>query len=168
MDHNLFKQQITQLAVISDSPTITASGVVGSSTKYYGGPVVEQLLLTKQHCKDCNKECQGQPKKTFAKKHGKWTETCLECDMVRADSGEFVSKARMRYLKRANDLRSNQPRQSDQQSQPTELVPIDCSDDAVDSAELEPTLEADSLAHQDQPPHDPNDHLRLDIVIHKC
>jgi len=168
MDHNSFKQQITQLAVISDSRTITASGAVGSSTNYYGGPVVEQLLLTTQHCKDCNKQCQGQPRKTFAKKGSKWTETCQECGMVRSDSGEFVSKARMRYLKRASDSLTKPLLKPNQQSRPTELVPIDCSDDAVESEDFEQDLEPDVLVHQDPVSCDPGDHLRLDIVIHKC
>ena len=141
MDHNLFTQRITQ------------------------------VLLTTVNCNDCGRKCQEAPRRNFVKKNNLWREKCQACGFTRDHTGEFSDlphkkMGRPRLIPTSDSL-TMPLLKSNQQSQPTELVSIDCFGDAVESAEPEQDLEPAPSVRQDPESCGPSDHLRLDIVIHK-
>lgn len=141
MDHDLFTQRITR------------------------------VLSTTVNCTDCGKQCQEVPKRNFVKKNNSWIEKCQTCGLRRDHTGKFSDLLQKKMgrpkLIPTSDSLTNPQHLSSQQSRPTAHGSTDCFGDAVESVEPEQDLEPESSVHPDPESCDPNDHLRLDIVVHK-
>ena len=126
---------------------------------------ITQVLLTTVNCNDCGRQCQEPPKRNFVKKNNLWLEKCAECKQWRSANGEFVPERPK--VKPTSDSLTMPLLKPNQQSRPTAHDSTDCFGDAVESVKPEQDLEPESSVHPDPESCDPNDHLRLNIVVHK-
>lgn len=163
MNNDQFLQQIQQYVTVADNPPGEGSGV-RAVCDYAGGPQI--VSWQPQACEECGLEVAGPRTRVHVRlRVSGWRERCEPCGQYRNPAtGEFGAAV---STKPSSVQQKKQLQPTLLKSQPPEPDPTLTKTHVAESECSEQDLVLDALVHPGPDSHDPVDHLRLDIVVHK-